>query len=411
MTKAIKNNTKDFIWNAIGLSLNAFNSFFFLLAVRFINGLDTAGIFTYAFAVGVFLYAFVLYYNRSYQVSDINNNYTTNDYLTGRVFTSALSIFITAILCIVSHFSIFETIVIFLILLFRIIEAISDCFYGAIQKKNQLYKTGISLSIKAIFGLLSFIVIDYLTSNLHLALLTLILVNILFLFSYDIPNYHKLYQAKIKLSLKKTKKLIKSALPIVIFSTLAIYLSNCQKYILPYYESDEVQAIFGMIIMPATILSLIGSYLINPFINIFTEQHIHKNYSSFINSTKRLLAGMSSIGLIALLCCYLFGVQILGFIFNLDLSTYQIPLTLVILASIFYASTMILSSLLTILNDNRRQTYAYFMAAIVATISSIILIPTFSIGGAVNSFLLSSAVLLIIYIYLLQTKIREVNHV
>ena len=79
MNAKSKNNTKDFAWNAIGLTLNACNSLFFLIVVRFVNGLDTAGIFTYTFALCVFLYAFLLYYNRSFQVSDAKDKFSFED--------------------------------------------------------------------------------------------------------------------------------------------------------------------------------------------------------------------------------------------------------------------------------------------------------------------------------------------
>lgn len=405
-----KNNTKNFVWNAIGLTLNSCNSLFFLIVVRFVNGLDVAGIFTYAFALCIFLYTFAIFYNRSFQVSDLKNKFSFNDYLTCRIITSIISLLFILISSFVNQFSLFEIGIVLLLSGFRIIEAISDCFYGAIQKKGKLYQTGISLSLKAILGLLAFFVTDYLTSNLPLAIFALITVNLIFFYFYDLTNYRKLYNNKVKLTFVNLKSILKACLPIFIFSALAIYLSNCQKYILPYFESDEIQAIFGILIMPATALGLIGSYLINPFIDTFSKHHAEKKYLSFTASTKKILASMTIFGTIALIICFFIGIPLLQAIFQLDLSPYTIALELIILASIFYAIALILSSLLTILNENRRQTYVYFIAAIVATITSVIFIPPFSINGATYSFLISSFVLVTLYISLLQFKLHEVKN-
>ncbi|MBR0465547.1 polysaccharide biosynthesis C-terminal domain-containing protein [Candidatus Saccharibacteria bacterium] len=405
-----KNNTKNFVWNAIGLTLNSCNSLFFLIVVRFINGLDVAGIFTYAFALCIFLYTFATFYNRSFQVSDFKNKFSFNDYLTCRIVTSFAGFLFLLIFSLINHFSLFEISIVLLLSGFRIIEAISDCFYGAIQKKGKLYQTGISLSLKAIFGLLAFFVTDYLTASLPLAILALIVVNLIFFFLYDLPNYRKCYDRKNKLSFINLKSILKACLPIFIFSALAIYLSNCQKYILPYFESDEIQAIFGILIMPATVLGLVGSYLINPFINTFSNHHAKKDYSSFVSSTKKILASMILFGAIALVVCFFIGIPLLQTIFQLNLSSYTITLELIILASIFYAIALILSSLLTILNENRRQTYVYLIATIIATITSIILIPSFSIDGATYSFLISSLALVVLYISLLQFKLHEVKN-
>ena len=406
--KSKNNSHKDFIWNAVGLTLNACNSLFFLIVVRFVNGLDIAGIFTYAFALCIFLYAFAIYFNRSFQVSD--SKYSFNDYLTCRTVTSAIGFVAIFTFAIINQFSSFEIAIVLLLSGFRIVEAISDCFYGAIQEKNKLYQTGISLSLKAIFGLLAFFLIDWLTHDLALGIVALIIVNLLFFYFYDLRNYHKLYNSKVKLDCTHLKSISKTALPIAIFSALAIYLSNCQKYILPYFESDEIQAIFGILIMPATVLGLVGSYLINPFINKFTFHHQQKNYAQYISSAQKLLVSLAGIGLIALVICYFIGIPLLELIFQLDLAIYLWPLQLIILASVFYAAAMIISSLLTILGENRRQTYIYLIASIIATMAAVILIPPLGIFGAVYSFLISSIVLIVLYLGLLQHKLYGVKN-
>lgn len=408
MAKSKNNSRKNFIWNAIGLTLNACNSLFFLIVVRFINGLDIAGIFTYTFALCIFLYAFIIYFNRSFQVSD--SKYSFNDYLTCRTVTSLIGLIAILIFAVINQFNGFEITIVLLLAGFRIVEAISDCFYGAIQKKDRLYQTGISLSLKAIFGLLALFTVNFLTKDLALALVALIAVNLIFFLFYDLKCYHKLYTNKIKPDFTHLKSILKTALPIVIFSALAIYLSNCQKYILPYFESDEIQAIFGILIMPATVLGLVGSYLINPFINKFALHHQQKNYAKYISSAQKLLTALAGIGLATLIICYFIGIPLLEFIFQLDLAIYLWPLQLIVLASIFYAAAMIISSLLTILGENRRQTYVYFIAALVATLTAIWLIPIFGIFGAVYSFLISSFVLIILYFGLLQLKLHGVKN-
>ena len=411
MKKNKSSSKKDFVWNAIGLTLNACNSLFFLIVVRFINGLDVAGIFTYTFALCIFLYTFVIYYNRPFQVSDHQNKFSFNDYFSCRIATSLLGLIFILSFALINNFGPFEIGVVLFLSCFRIIEAISDCFYGAIQKKGKLYQTGISLSLKAIFGLAVFAIIDWLTKDLILALFALVFINLLFFFTYDLHNFRKLYTTKIRLNFGRLKPILKKGLPIFIFSTLAIYLSNCQKYILPYYEPNDIQAIFGILIMPATILGLIGSYLINPFINTFTLHHTQKNYDKFTSSAKKILLSMTGIGIIALIVCYFIGIPLLNFIFQLDLFAYHDSLQLIVLASLFYAMALIISSLLTILGENRRQTYIYFFTSLIATIIAIIFIPMFGIYGAVNSFLISSITLIILYLVFLQIKIHGVKNV
>ena len=44
------NSKKNIIWNTIGAGANAFTSLILAILVTRINGADTAGVFTYAFA-------------------------------------------------------------------------------------------------------------------------------------------------------------------------------------------------------------------------------------------------------------------------------------------------------------------------------------------------------------------------
>ena len=46
---------KNFIWNIIGSGVNAFTSLFFMIIVTRINGINDAGIFTFAYATASFL--------------------------------------------------------------------------------------------------------------------------------------------------------------------------------------------------------------------------------------------------------------------------------------------------------------------------------------------------------------------
>ena len=78
------NTKKNFIWNLLGTTANAFVSLFFLIIVNRINGTSEAGIFSYAFSIACLFYIIALYYNRVYQVADTKNTYTKNQFISNR---------------------------------------------------------------------------------------------------------------------------------------------------------------------------------------------------------------------------------------------------------------------------------------------------------------------------------------
>ena len=79
-----KNIRKNFIWNTIGSTLNATTSLFFLIIVTRLNGVDEAGLFTFAFSTSCLLQVIGTYFGRAYQVTERDKELTNNDFLFSR---------------------------------------------------------------------------------------------------------------------------------------------------------------------------------------------------------------------------------------------------------------------------------------------------------------------------------------
>ena len=46
-----KNLKLNAIWNTLGITVNSFNSLFFLIIINRVNGVEIAGIFSFAFSI------------------------------------------------------------------------------------------------------------------------------------------------------------------------------------------------------------------------------------------------------------------------------------------------------------------------------------------------------------------------
>ena len=407
--KKISIDRKNFIWNIIGLTLYSFVSLLSLIIVKYINGIDEAGIFTYAFSITTLFFYISLYYNRAFQIANYNNKNNFNHYFTTRIFTSILSLIFVVIFSIVSGFSFYKITIIFFLMLFRIIDAISDCFYGYLQEHDKLYQVGISYFLKSLFGIILFLLVDYLMKNVSISLITLIITNILFFVLYDLRCYKKITKNKIKFDFSNSKAILKESTPIFIFSFLAMYLANCQKYVITYFSKNELQTIFGILIMPATMLSLIGNYLIHPFINILNKYRISKKYNEFNELTLKILLALFVFGILAFIGTYLVGIKILNVIYQINLDKYKSNLLMIIIAAILYSATMIISGVLTLINVNKSQTYIYFVCSIISTISCYFFIKKDIINGSTISYLLTSVVILLMFILLYAKNIYKLK--
>ena len=121
------NIKKNFIWNTIGSFTNAMTSLVFLIIVTRINGVDDAGIFTFAFSTACLLYILGLYSGRTYQVTENNEKIFDSDYINTRLFTSSLMIILVIIFSVIKGYSLFKIIVMVLLVIGRILSGAHWC--------------------------------------------------------------------------------------------------------------------------------------------------------------------------------------------------------------------------------------------------------------------------------------------
>lgn len=385
----MKNNSvdkKNFVWNFLGLTLNSFSSFFFLIIVNRLNSKAEAGIFTFSYSLICLLYFIGVYYSRTYQVSN-HNNYSNKEYVTHRILTCILMLVVTIAYIFIMNYDENKSIIILLLCIYRLIEAFCDSLFGILQKNNELYKSGISLFLKGLIGVTLFLIIDVITHNLILSILFLIITNISILIIYDLPNTIKYISKEGKFI--NSIKLFKKAFPVFIFSFLSVYLVNSTKYTLDIYASVYIQNIYGIILMPGTILSLCGQYILNPYILNLSTLYSKKHLNEFSSLIMKISLYIVIVGILGVIVCSTFGISVLNIIYDIELFKYKEELIIIIVGATFYAILSVISNALTIMNKNSLQMYIYIMNSAISLILSIILIKKYSICGASVTYLIT----------------------
>ncbi len=371
----------DFIWNTIGLTLNAFTSLFFLVIVNRINGVNEAGVFTYSFSIACLFYVVALYFNRVYQVSDVKKRFSNNQYITNRLITSSIVVLITILFVLINRFDFHKSVILLLLTIYKIFEAVSDCFHAFIQKGEQLYFVGKSLAYKAVIGVMGFLILDILTKSILISITWLLVVNLFGLF-VEIHRYKKMYNVQYNMELTNTIALLKAALPLFAFSFLNIYLNNSQKYILEYFMSEEFQTILGIIIMPATMLSLCGQYLIAPYLNSLSKDFNSREYATFKKMFLNINVVFIGLNVFFLLIAFFLGIPVLNIVYGINLNQYKLPFMIIIIGAVFYALSTTISNALVIMNKNKEQLIVFIISSIITTTTSISLIKNYGILGA-----------------------------
>lgn len=396
---------KNAIWNIIGASANAFTSLVFTMIATFINGTDNTGIFTYAFAVATIIFCFSNYITRPYQVTDISGSHSDSDYIYARVFTCLFGIAAALLFCVSNHYDIYKSAMIVTLCVYRTTEAFIETFYAIIQKRDFLYKAGISMFIRAVLCVAVFFISDFYTKNLVLACILLVTVNILCFAFYDFQNARKVNYDKSKPSYKAIKTILFAGFFNFVLTFLNSVVINVSRYAIDRYETNYMQAVFGYIIMPATFMSLFGQYIIQPVLTTLSNGLADKNLNQITGVIKRVVAILFAGGVVVFVIAYLLEVPVLSIVFGMDFSPYKTEMMIIIGGSVMFALETVVSTILVAFRKTAIQAVVFFSVTVASAAASFIAVKNYGLFGSAIVYSIS---MLTLSAFLVAVLINEI---
>ena len=406
MDKEKKEFLRNFIWNSLGTGINSFNSLFFLIIVTRVNDIQTAGIFSIAYATATILYTLAMYSGRLCQVTDIENKIKDKDYIANRFLTCIIMLIGATGFLLIKQYTEFKTTIFALLAIFKGLEAFSDILYGVMQKNGVLYKSGQSLFAKGIIGILGFLIVDLITKDLRLACLAVIIINVLILVIYDyFIITKKLIDNTTKVNYKNVLSILKSEFFVFVNSFAGIYILNAPKYAIDSYLTEDIQAIYGYIMMPATVMTLFTQFIVMPFLGKLKDMYEEGKLKEIEKLTFRIKLIVIAFGVFAVLCALFLGPEVLGFIYGLDLTPYRMNLCVIIGSYIFYAISYINLVTLTTIRHTFVQFVIYVISMVIAFVGSNTLVGTFNLGIDGATFSCTTTLAIQFVMYFIATKI------
>lgn len=398
---------KNFIWNTLGTGINAFNSLFFMIIVTRINGVDQAGIFTLAFSTACILYSVGIYAGRIYQVTELNEKISDKDFIVNRLLTTILMIVFLIVFCVYRNYNYEKACVFLLLTVYKALEAFSDVIHGVLQKNGKLDVVGKSLFMKSVLAVLVFLIADFLTHNMVLSIILVILSYICVMIVYDFIKGYKYINLKARLNMKNVFEILRKGFFVFAISFLGMYVLNAPKYSIDSYLTEDLQTVFGIIVMPATIVGLVAQFLIHPYLNQILDLYKKRDLKSLNKLVLKLILMIVLFGVVSSVLAYLVGTQILGIIYGLDLSSYKIGLVIIIIAATLYTIGTIYASILTTVRETFSQFIIYIIVSSLAYILSSILTKNIGMNGAIFAYFLIMLIQSMSYLIYTQIKLKK----
>ena len=402
---------KDYFWNTLGTSAVSFLSLLLSIAVTRINGIDTQGVFTLCFSFAILFFTIGLYGGRIYQVSDVIGEFENRTYIYLKFITSAAMIVTAFVFAILSGYDGLRFTLLISLVVYKMLDAIADPLYGVMQRNGCLYLAGISMTLKAVIGFVAFLAINLMTHNILYASLCLLGANLIFIAVFDIPNVRRLENITGLFSgnIKPSLILLKASVYIFAFSLLSTLLLNIPRYYMDVFHSEALLGFFNIVVMPASIMSLFVTFVIQPKLVPLSERFAAAEYAGFNKTVMKLIIISLIFGIFAIAAAWLIGIPVLSFIYGVDTSPYRVALTISVTAGTINTITMVLSNILSIMRRFKIQLFNYLAGTAGLFAACLAFIRNGSVDGAIQAFLIANAIQAVLFLISYLVTYRRVS--
>lgn len=312
---------KNIMWNSFGGVFYSFCQWLITIVVVHLSSFEDAGYLSLAMTTSSSFSAISLFSMRNYQVSDVTDEYNTNTYVGSRIITCIIA-FVGCTIIGFGQNSPQPALCISAFMLIRTAEAITDVLHGVNQKYNRYDLIGKSYILRGIVTIIFFISIFLLTDNLVITLYGMAFVNLAVAFSYDWVRTQKLEKIIPIIKSRSVYNLMKTCVPLVIFTFLLSLENLIPKMMLEKKFGAEQLGIYSSLASPTLVVQVFASVVFNPFLPKFSilynsggvkqlKNTLHRIYLLLIIMSIVVSGGAMILGKIGL--TILFGKSILEY--------------------------------------------------------------------------------------------------
>lgn len=398
--------TRDFIWNSLGQA--AWGATFPLITIiaTQLVGAEDAGVFSLAFALALILYFIGSFGVRTYQVSDLDELSSFNDYQISRAL---------AILAMLAAGSIYLAIhpgegafssIAWALILYRVGDAAADVFEGRLQQKDKLYLAGISQAVRCAGALLAFTLALIITRNITLASWTLMWVHSALTMFVSVPLAYFETDRSLPLRISGIRQILQACWPAALAFLLYNLIDSMPKFAMESTLSFDNQLYYNALYFPAHTIVMVAAVLYKPQL---------VRLAGFLNSGDKnvkfnVLVALNcgvivAITAVTLLVMHAIGIWFMGILYGLDFEPLRHEAYLMVVAGGLASLIDFLYQVATIKRQHIRITRAYVLSFIMSIPVAYMLVAFSGLTGAVLASIIELSILMLLIINeLLSTK-------
>ena len=400
-----------YLWNSASGMVNAVQSVIILIFITRFAGIEEAGVFSIAYAIGVLLQMFSTYGVGNFQITDVREKYSFSDYFWNRSITVFVSLALLALYCVLKalsgDYSAEKTLIVLLIGAWKLVDSTENVFYAMFQQKGRLDIGAKCYTIRMTASMILYCAL--LAAGIGFASSTVITVafSIAFAFILVKKKLH-LFNVRILRPCKDTLlSLFRVCLPLCIGTTLANYIGNAPKYVIDQYMDDTAQAYFGYIMMPAFVILVLSNFIYQPVIRDFGVLWSEGKTREFLLKCVKMCAAIGGITALVLLGGYFLGIPVLSLIYGVDLDDYTAEFMVLLLGGGVYALASFMMIMLTTVRSGSIIAAGFAAGTVCALLSGKLLVELSGMMGASYLYLITNSVIFLLFSGWLVHKIKR----
>lgn len=413
---------ENMIWNMTGSFFYAFASMVLSFLVLRIAGEEQGGIFSFGFStVGQQMFLLAYFGIRPFHITDGTKQYRFGDYLHHRYVTCALALLLGAGYLACIGYSWQKAQIIFLLIVYKVIDGFADVYESEFQRQGCLYLTGRSNTFRTILSVGIFLTTMVSGAGLFAACAAAVLGQIAGVVLFDIVVLRELKRVDYGWSAKQGVSLTASAILLFISVFLDFYIFSAAKYAIDAHLGDAASGYFNVIFMPTSVINLAAGFVIRPFLTYLTDCWNEHRFSDFKKKLLTIMAVIGGLTVLAVGGTVVLGRPVLALLEWLLGKSYSGTLTalwpafiMIVLGGGFYAVLNLYYYALVIL---RRQKLIFGIYAVLTVLAAILaprLTVALGIFGAALAYLILMIVMAAGFVggawFEIQKEIWEVRH-
>ena len=304
---------KNIFWNTFGSIFYSACQWLITVIVYHVADLSAAGALSLAMTSSSSFSAISLFGMRSYQVSDVKNEYSQHEYVGSRILTCIVA-FVTCAIASIWGNNIYQILCIDAFMLIRVAEALVDVLNGEDQKLDRYDLIGKSYILRGASAVLIFTVGLMVLNNLMITLFIIAVVNLLIAFFFDWNQTTSLEDIRPVIYNTRIRTLLLQCIPIVVFSFLFSLEGLIPKNVLKQLEGTESLGAYSTIASPTLVISVLANVVFNPFLPVFATVYQDGQYDRFLKLLHKVylaLLGLAAVTTLGAIVLGRFGLKLL----------------------------------------------------------------------------------------------------